>query len=72
MKRIAIRFNGRQGIYGYDLINEPCQKHLGAENCDYWTLQKRAAELIRTIDPVTPIVIESNGWDSPTEFDKRA
>lgn len=68
-KNIAKRCVGKKCIWGYDLINEPCQKHQGAENCDYWTLQKRAAELVRTIDPVTPIIIESIGWDSPTEFD---
>ena len=67
-KRIATRCRDRKGIWGYDLINEPCQKHQGAENCDYWTLQKRVAEAVRKIDPVTPIVIESSGWDSPTEF----
>lgn len=67
-KNIATRCKGRKGIWGYDLINEPCQKHSGAKNCDYWTLQKRAAEIVRSIDPETPIIIESSGWDSPTEF----
>ena len=53
-------------IYGYDLVNEPVQ--LGRAPIDYWTLQRRAAEAIREIDPVTPIVIESNDWDSPDAY----
>ena len=35
---------------------------------DYFSLQKRAAEAIRAIDPETPIVIESNMMDSPEQF----
>ncbi len=53
-------------IYGYDLVNEPVQ--LGRAPIDYWTLQRRAAEAVREIDPVTPIVIESNDWDSPDAY----
>lgn len=67
-KRIATRCKGRRGIWGYDLINEPCQNRPAAPNCDYWTLQARAARLVREIDPVTPIVIEANGWDSASQF----
>ena len=53
-------------IYGYDLVNEPVQR--GRAPIDYWTLQRRAAEAIREIDPATPIVVESNDWDSPAAF----
>ena len=65
-KKIARRFKGREGIYGYDLINEPNQ-HSPAVT-DYWTLQRLAAEAIREIDPETPIVIESNNQASPLAF----
>ena len=68
-KTIATRCRGRAGIWAYDLINEPCQRHEGAPNCDYWTLQARAAKAVRAIDATTPVVIESNGWDSPTDFE---
>ena len=53
-------------IYGYDLVNEPVQ--LGRAPIDYWTLQRRAAEAVREIDPVTPIIIEANNWDCPDAF----
>lgn len=65
-RRIATRFKGNANVYGYDLINEPNQ--LKKADFDYWTIQKDAAESIREIDDVTPIIIEANGWDSPNEF----
>ena len=67
-RRIAQRFKGREGLYGYDLINEPSQRLATAPGLDYWSLQRRAAEAVRAEDPLTPIIIESNGWDSPTTF----
>ena len=68
-RRIARRFRGREGLYGYDLINEPSQRLATAPGLDYWSLQRRAAEAVREEDPLTPIIIESNGWDSPTTFE---
>lgn len=65
-RRIAARFKGRPEIFGYDLVNEPLQK--GPAPYDYWTLQRLAAEAVRSIDPDTPIIVESNEWDSPSAF----
>jgi len=68
-RRIAKRFAGNSDvIYGYDLINEPQQQRRALEGCDYWNLQRRAAEAAREADPETTIIIESNGWDSPSAF----
>ena len=57
-RRIATRFKGHPALYGYDLINEPIQREPAPFS--YWEVQRRAAEAIRAIDPVTPIVVESN------------
>ena len=65
-RKIATRFKGRPEIYGYDLINEPVQH--GPTACDYMTLQRKAAEIVRAIDPDTPIVVESNEMDAPQAF----
>lgn len=65
-RKIATRFRGRPEIFGYDLINEPVQHNPTA--CDYLTLQRKAAEAIRAIDPDTPIIIESNEMDAPQAF----
>ena len=65
-RRIATRFRGHPALYGYDLVNEPVQH--GRAPIDYWTLQRRAAEAVREIDPVTPVIVESNDWDSPDAY----
>jgi hypothetical protein len=67
-RRIAVRFLGRAGIYGYDLCNEPVQHGEALPECDYWNLQRRAAEAIREIDPETPVIVEANNWDVPSNF----
>ncbi len=67
-KRIATRFKGRPEIFGFDLINEPEQQRRSPPNLDYWNVQRRAAEAVRAIDPDTPIIMESNGWDAPSTF----
>ncbi|MBR4617598.1 MAG: cellulase family glycosylhydrolase, partial [Kiritimatiellae bacterium] len=67
-RQIARRFKGREGIYGYDLINEPCHKRMAAPGFDYWNLQRKAAEAVRAEDPETPVVVTSNEWGGPGGF----
>ena len=68
-RRTAERFRGNADvIYGYDLCNEPVQHSEALPECDYWNLQRRAAEAIREIDPETPIIVEANNWDVPSNF----
>lgn len=66
-QRIATRFKGNEAIlYGYDLVNEPCQNRPAL--CGHYELQRRAAEAIRAIDPETTIILEANGWCNPEGF----
>jgi endoglucanase len=65
-QKIAARFKGRPEIFGFDLINEPLQKRRAP--FDYWTLQRMAAEAVRAVDPDTPVIIESNEWDSAPAY----
>ena len=67
-RKIARRFKGRKNIYGYDLVNEPCQSLRSAPNCSWWDLQRRAAEAVREVDSDVTIVLESNNWDSPATY----
>ena len=67
-RRIARRFKGREGIYGYDLINEPCHKRMAAPGFDYWNLQRKAAEAVRAEDAKTPVIVTSNEWGGPDAF----
>ncbi len=68
-RRTAAHFKGNADvIYGYDLCNEPVQNSEALPKCDYWSLQRRAAEAIREIDPETPVIVEANNWDVPSNF----
>ena len=68
-RRIAERFCGNADVlYGYDLCNEPVQVREALSGCDWWSLQRRAAEAIREVDSVTPVIIESNAWDTPGTY----
>ena len=67
-QKIARRFRANPALYGYDIINEPIQTYSPADGLGWWGLQKKAAEVIRAIDPVTPIIVEANHADSPDGF----
>jgi hypothetical protein len=69
-REIAVRFKGRKGIYGYDLINEPVQRYSALPDCDYWNIQRRAAEAIRAVDPDATIIFAAVDSSSPLAFNK--
>ena len=67
-KLIAQRLKGNEDIiYGYDLCNEPVQRGQPV-GIDSLELQRVAAEAVRRIDPITPIVVEADDWDNPESF----
>ena len=67
-RKIARRFRSNSAIYGYDIVNEPQQTYNPVGGMGWLGLQVKAAKAIREIDPSTPIIIESNNWDSPAAF----
>ena len=67
-RKIARRFKGDPAIYGYDMVNEPHQTYNPAGGLGCAELQEKAARAVREIDPDTPIIMESNKWDSPYAF----
>jgi len=68
-QRIARRYQGNPVVWGYDLVNEPVQSGPSPEGMpDYLGAQVRAAKAIRAIDPVRPIIIEVDHWDSAEGF----
>lgn len=67
-EEIARRFKGRKGIYGYDLFNEPRQYQRALPDCDYWNLQRRAAEAIRRVDPDATIIFAANEYSGTHAF----
>lgn len=58
--KIATRFKGNPRLYAYDLVNEPKQVRPTRKGMGYLELQYEVAKAIRTVDPVTPIAVESN------------
>lgn len=67
-REIARRYKGRKGIYGYDLMNEPGQVKKALPNCDYWNLQRRAAEAIRAVDPDAVLIVSPAEFGGPNGF----
>lgn len=65
-EKIARHCKGKRAVWAYDLINEPQQTT--ELPIDYRTLQKRAAEAIRRIDPEIPVIVEANLLASPEMF----
>ena len=69
-EKIVRKTKGEDGIYAYDLINEPTQ--FGApKHCDYLEIQRRAACAVRAIDPVTPVIVSCMNdvaWCAPSAF----
>jgi hypothetical protein len=63
--RIATRFRDQKGIWGYDLVNEPCEGTVGQGLMDWQSLAARVARRVREIDPQHAIIIEPAPWGSP-------
>jgi len=72
-QKLATHFKGNPGVWAYDLINEP--RALKKNGFDDWKLQLIAAQLIREIDPDTPILVTTNWgggtgcWDEMRAFE---
>jgi hypothetical protein len=68
-QHLARRYRGVEGIWGYDLANEPVEDTL-AEGLDDWHgLAERAARAIRAIDPERAIIVECAAGGNPDGFD---
>ncbi|MBL8994253.1 MAG: cellulase family glycosylhydrolase, partial [Spirochaetia bacterium] len=64
----AKRYKGNPAVWAYDLVNEPVENTPAAPGQSFWETQVRAAKAIRAIDSQTPIVIESEAFDSPEAY----
>ena len=66
--RIARRFAKEPGIYGFDFCNEVFQTQM-ATYADYWTMQRRAGEIVRSYNPDATLVMEAVHSDNPWGFE---
>jgi len=69
-KRIAARYEGRDVIYAYDLLNEPVEGRVAEGLCNWRELATRATQAIRAIDPGKPVVFEPGPWGGPEGLDR--
>jgi hypothetical protein len=68
---IAKRYQGKEIIYAYDLINEPVKPSIQPEGLMTWPeLATEATRIIRRIDPGKPIVFEPGPWGTCKGFDE--
>jgi hypothetical protein len=73
---LAEHYKGNKAIFGYDLANEPNDRHASAQESDivgfdvydWWELADRTAQAIRQIDPEIPIIYENSPGGMPCTF----
>lgn len=68
-EEMAVRYKGKAGIWGFDLMNEPVDDSF-ARGVARWngtggdSLALRVAQAVRAIDPERTLIIEPNHWGS--------
>jgi|GEM_PF-1693714 len=67
-QRIATKYKGNPGIFGYDLINEPVQPTPPIAGLDARTTEITIGNAIRAIDRTTPIFISFAQGDDPYAY----
>jgi hypothetical protein len=67
-EKIALRYKGKHGIWGFDLMNEPVDDEF-TRGVARWhgtgkdqSLAERTARAVRAIDPDRTLIIEPNHW----------
>jgi aryl-phospho-beta-D-glucosidase BglC (GH1 family) len=59
--QLATAFAGNTGVYGYDIMNEPC---CGITAATWQAAAQAAIYRIRSVDHTTPIIVEGVGYSS--------
>jgi hypothetical protein len=67
-RRIAQRYKDAEGVWGYDLANEPVEDAIEEGLADWQELAQRAARAVRQIDPRRAIIVEPAQWGNPSGF----
>jgi len=69
-RRIAAHYRDRGSIVGYDLMCEPHPDEEAKQPLGDWNaLAKQITAAVRSVDPDTPILVNSTGWGYPQHFD---
>ena len=69
-RRLATRYKDEEDIWGYDILNEPVEKHdeTTAYHISWRELSESVSRAIREIDTETPIIFEPSNWAAPAHF----
>jgi endoglucanase len=68
-QKIAQRYSNNKTVWGFDLVNEPVViGNPPAGVMSWYDLEKRAAQIVRSVDSTHAIVFEPNNWGNPTGF----
>lgn len=69
-RQIALHYQGRAAIVGYDLMCEPHPDEDASQPLGDWNaLARKITVAIRTVDQRTPILVNSIGWAYPQQFE---
>ena len=66
---IATRFKGNKAVWGYDLLNEPCEGTVVDGLMNWHEMATETAKRIRKIDAERAIIVEPAPWGSPDSLD---
>ena len=65
-KDVASRWKGHPALWGYNLLNEPHSRVLSPSDPPLAKQYETVIAAIRKIDPVTPIIVESDAMSNPS------
>ncbi|MGB4727565.1 MAG: cellulase family glycosylhydrolase [Thermogutta sp.] len=68
-EEIARRYKDSDGVWGYDLVNEPVEGAIPAGLLNWQELATETARRVRAIDDHHAIIIEPAPWGSPSSLD---
>ena len=68
-EEIATRYKDKKAIWGYDLLNEPCEGIVPNGVMNWQELVTETAKRVRKIDPERTIIVEPAPWGSPDSLD---
>ncbi len=71
-EKLARRYRDTACIWGYDLVNEPCEGTVPDDLLDWQGLALRTAKAIRVIDPKRALIIEPAPWGGPEALENLA
>ncbi len=61
---VAERWNGKAGLHGYDIMNEPN----GAADANWPTSAQAGIDGVRSFDKIKPIYVEGRSWSSASQW----